>query len=120
MAAYNERWIASFMTCSKRDEIMEKAGIGKQRYYNLKNDPEFMRIVNERRGDIVRSAVMKMESYLSEAVEILQDIIRNEETAPQVKINAIQLLLSQYNNFKTLTDIQERIEHLEKIAGTQE
>lgn len=120
MKSYNERWINAFVTGIKRDEVMQMAGIGKVRYYSLKNDPEFMRIVNERRGDIVRGAVMKMESYLSEDIERLQGIIRDEEVKPQVRINGIQLLLTQFNNYKMLTDIQKRIENLEKIAGEQQ
>ena len=116
----DERWICAFISAVKREEIMKAAGIGKTRYYRLKADPEFMRIVNERRGDIVRGAVMRMESFLTEDVERLQDIIRDEEVKPQVRVNAIQLLLTQFNNYKMLTDIQERVESLERIAGEQQ
>lgn len=120
MKSYSERLINAFVSGYKRDEIMQAAGIGKQKYYALKRDPEFIRLVNERRGDIVRGAVMKMESFLTEDVELLQDIITDEEVRPQVRVNAIQLMLTQFNNYKMLTDIQERVENLEKIAGEQQ
>ena len=120
MKSYNERWINAFVSGGRRGESMQAAGVGKQKYYNLKHDPEFMRIVNERRGDIDRGAVMRMETFLTEDVERLKNIIRDEEVKPQVRVNAIQLLLTQFNNYKMLTDIQERIENLEKIAGEQQ
>ena len=114
---YNERWISAFVSGTRREQIMLAAGIGKTRYYRLKADPEFMRIVNERRGDIVRAAVMKMESHLVESIEVLWDVVMKEDTSDQVRLNGINMLLSQFNNYRILTDIQERIENLEKIAG---
>ena len=117
MKNYDERWICAFVSAVKREEIMKAAGIGKTRYYRLKADPEFMRIVNERRGDIVREAVMRMESHLVESIEVLWAIVMKEDTSDQVRLNGINMLLSQFNNYRILTDIQERIENLEKIAG---
>ena len=120
MKNYDERWICAFLTSVRREDIMKAAGIGKTRFYRLKNDPEFMRIVNERRGDIVREAVMRMESHLAEAVEVLWNIVTKEEVSDQVRLNGINMLLSQFNSYKMLVDIQERIENLEKIAGEQD
>lgn len=117
MKNYDERWVCAFVSAVKREEIMKAAGIGKTRYYRLKADPEFMRIVNERRGAIVREAVLRMESHLAEAVDVLWDVVMKEDTSDQVRLNGINMLLSQFNNYKLLTDIQERIESLEKIAG---
>ena len=120
MKNYDERWICAFLTSVRREDIMKAAGIGKTRFYRLKNDPEFMRIVNERRGDIVREAVMRMESHLAEAVEVLWAVVTKEEVSDQVRLNGINMLLSQFNSYKMLVDIQERIENLEKIAGEQD
>ena len=120
MKNYDERWICAFLTSAKREDIMKAAGIGKTRYYRLKADPEFMRIVNERRGDIVRAAVMKMESHLVESIEVLWDVVMKEDTSDQVRLNGINMLLSQFNSYRMLTDLQERIETLEKIAGEQD
>lgn len=114
---YNERWISAFVSGTRREQIMLAAGIGKTRYYRLRADQEFMRIVTQRRNEITKEAVLKMQSYLCEDVEILQGIIRSGDTADQVRVNAIQLLLNQFNAYWSLTELQERIEILEKIAG---
>lgn len=116
---YNESWISAFVSGTRREQIMLTAGIGKHRYYQLLNDPEFQRMVVQRRNAIVKEAVLKMESFLSEDVEILQAIVRKEDTSDQVKINAIQLLMNQLSNYRALTDILERLENLEKIAGQE-
>ena len=113
MKIYEEKDINAFLTSTKAVTIMKTAKIGKTRYYRLKNDPEFQRIVTQRRNDIVKEAVLRMESFLTEDVETLQEIIRNPETKDQVKVNAIQVMLSQLGQWKTYTEIMERLERLE-------
>lgn len=114
---YQEELITAFLTSCKVAEIRRITGISKTRYYALKKDPEFQRILTERRGELIREAVQKMESYLSKDVEILQGIIESDETSPQTKINGIQLVMNQLAQWKQLTEIQERLQALEDITG---
>lgn len=116
MNKYPEEVITAFLTSCQVTEIMKQARIGKKKYYSLKNDPEFQKILTERRSEIVREAVLKMESYLSKDVEILQGIIENPNTAPQVKINGIKTLMDQLGNWKQTTEILERLQRLEEDA----
>ena len=111
---YDERLINAFCQATKRDEIMRVARIGKIKYYNLRADPDFMKAVNTRRADICREAVLRMEGYLSEDVDRLQEIIRNPETSAQVRVNAINLLMTQLANWRTATDIEARLLALEE------
>lgn len=113
MKQYEESLIAAFLTSYRAAEIMRIAGISKTKYYRLKNDPDFQRILTERRSELIREAVMKMESYLSEDVDILQEIIRNPKTKDQVKVNAIQLLMSQLGQWKQISELIARVEALE-------
>lgn len=113
MKEYEEHIIAAFLSNWKPKEIQAAAGISKSKYYKLKNDSDFQRILTERRSEIIKEAVMKMESYLSEDIEILQSIIRDEKTSPQIKINGINLLMTQLNNWKQTTEILDRLQKLE-------
>lgn len=117
MREYPEKYITAFMTSSRRSEILKSASIGKDKYYTLKNDADFMKIVNDRRSEIIKDAVLKMESYLGENVEILQDIIRNPDTKDQVKVNALKLFSDQLGQWKNTSDILERLQHLEDLQG---
>ena len=114
MKIYEEKDINAFLTSTKAVTIMKTAKIGKTRYYRLKNDPDFQRIVTQRRNDIVKEAVLRMESFLTEDVETLQEIIRNPETKDQVRINAINLLMTQLASWRTATDIESRLLALEE------
>ena len=113
MKEYPESLITAFLTSFKANEIMKVTGISKTKYYRLKNDPDFQKILTDRRSELIREAVLKMESYLSEDVEILQGIIRDQNTKDQVKVNAIQLLMSQLGQWKQITELIARIEALE-------
>ena len=113
MKEYPESLITAFMTSCKRAEIMKMAGIGKNKYYALKNDPEFMRIVTERRDELIREGVLKMESYLSENVEALQKIIRDPDTKDQVRVNALTLFSNQLGQWRNSTEILDRLQKVE-------
>ena len=113
MKIYEEKDINAFLTSTKAVTIMKKAGIGKTRYYRLKNDPEFQRIVTQRRNDIVREAVMKMEGYFNKNVETLQEIIDDPETKGQTRVQALHLFMNQLAGWKGITDFMKRVEALE-------
>ena len=85
---YDERLISAFCQATKRDEIMKLAQIGK--------------------------AVLHMEGYITEDVDRLQEIIRDPKTKPQIRINAINLLMTQLASWRTSTDIESRLLALEE------
>ena len=120
MKQYEESLITAFLTSYKPAEIMKLTGISKTKYYGLKRDPDFQRILTQRRTEIIKEAVLKMESYLTEDVEILQGIIRKEDTSDQVKINGINLLMSQLNQWKSTTEILDRLQALEDAQTKSE
>lgn len=120
MKQYEESLITAFLTSYKPAEIMKLTGISKTKYYRLKRDPDFQRILTQRRTEIIKEAVLKMESYLTEDVEILQGIIRKEDTSDQVKINGINLLMSQLNQWKTTSEILDRLQALEDAQTKSE
>lgn len=117
MKQYPEELITAFMCTARRGEIMEKTGISKSRYYRLKADPDFQRLVAERRTELVKDAVLKMEGYLSKDVIILQEIIENPETSPQTRMNGIQLLMNQLGQWKMVSEMMERLQSVEDAVG---
>ena len=117
MKEYPEELITAFMCSSKRSWIMEKTGISKSRFYRLRADPDFQRIVTERRNELIQDAVLKMEGYLSKDVEILQKIIEDPETSSQTRINGIQLVFNQLGQWRLLSDMLTRLQKIEDSVG---
>ena len=113
MAEYSEKVINAFVENARRKDIMNAAGIGRTKYYELRKDDDFMRIVRQRGSDIIGSAVQMMEQAMIENVEKLQAIIREPPERAQIIINALQLYFSVYTAMKESTEILQRLEALE-------
>lgn len=113
MKEYDERYIAAFLNNYRMTDVMREAGIGKNKAYSLRNDPEFMEAVRQRKEAILKTAVNKMTATLTGDVETLQKIIDDPDTSPQIKINALQVKWNQMREWITTTDIIKRLDALE-------
>jgi len=113
----DERVISAFINNFRMVDIMRATGLSKTTVYKIRNDPEFQKTIRERKEAILKTAVNKMQSYLTKDVEILQQIIEDPETSAQTKVNAIQTLMNQLRDWTTTTDIMKR---LEALQGTSE
>ena len=111
---YTEKIISAFVVYAKRKDILAAAQIGKTKYYELRKDEAFIRIVRQRRAEIVSAAVQTMEQNMIENVERLQDIIREPPERAQVVINALQLYFNTYSNLKESSEILHRLDVLEE------
>lgn len=113
----DERVISAFMTNFRMVDVMKETGLSKKTVYKIRNDPEFQKVIQKRKEAILKSAVNKMQSYLTKDVEILQQIIEDPETSPQTKVNAIQTLMNQLRDWTTTVDIQSKLEALQNTSG---
>jgi len=109
----DERVISAFLTNYRAVDIMAETGLSKSTVYKLRNNQKFQKVIKERKQAILKTAVNKMQSYLTKDVEILQEIIEDPETSPQVKINGIKVLMEQLRDWTMTTDIIKRLEALE-------
>lgn len=114
---FDERIISAFLNNFRMVDVMREAGISKNTAYKYRNDPEFQKVLKERKEAILKAAVNKMQSYLCRDVEILQQIIEDPDTSPQTKVNAIQAIMNQLRDWTTTTDFMKRIEALENPSG---
>lgn len=109
----DERVISAFLTNYRAVDIMAETGLSKSTVYKLRNNQAFQKVIKERKQAILKTAVNKMQSYLTKDVEILQEIIEDPETSAQVKINGIRVLMEQLRDWTMTTDIIKRLEALE-------
>lgn len=109
----DERVISAFLTNFRMVDIIRETGLSKNTCYKIRNDPAFQKVIRERKDAILKTAVNKMQSYLTKDVEILQQIIEDPETSAQTRVNAIQTLMSQLRDWTVTTDIVKRLEALQ-------
>lgn len=114
---HDERVIGAFLNNFRMVDVIRETGLSKKTCYRIRNDPEFQKVIRERKEAILKTAVNKMQSYLTKDVEILQQIIEDPETSPQTKVNAVKVLFDQLRDWTTTTDIMKRLEALQDPSG---
>lgn len=115
--AEDERVISAFLNNFRMVDVIRETGLSKKTCYKIRNDPEFQKVIRERKEAILKTAVNKMQGYLTKDVEILQQIIEDPETSAQTKVNAIQTLMNQLRDWTTTTDIMKKLEALQDASG---
>ena len=128
--AEDERVISAFLNNFRMVDVIRETGgfegdillngetvLSKKTCYKIRNDPEFQKVIRERKEAILKTAVNKMQGYLTKDVEILQQIIEDPETSAQTKVNAIQTLMNQLRDWTTTTDIMKKLEALQDTSG---
>lgn len=113
----DERVIGAFLNNFRMVDVMKETGLSKKTCYKIRNDPEFQKIIRERKEAILKTAVNKMQSYMLSDAEALQAIIEDPETPRQVRINAINTKWTHLKEWSTTTDIMKKLEELQNPSG---
>lgn len=107
---YTEKIIEAFLTYNTNKEIADSLGVSVRTVQNYKKDTELKKILNKRRLEIVNSAIHKMEMSLYSAIEILVSIMKDTTVSPQIRLNAVNMLLSFSKNWIVDKDINHERE----------
>ena len=110
---YSETVINAFLKHDKIVDVMADTGLSRSTIQRYRDDPELQQLLTERKAEFIKAAVNKMQAFMSEGVEILQNIIRDNETSAQTKVNAIQIMFNQCKTWTETADILERLKMLE-------
>lgn len=111
---YSEKDILAFTKYEKTSDLIRETGKSATTIKRYRADPELQKIVRERRNEMMSAAVVTMQNYLSEGAEELIKVIRDPDTSAQTRVNAIQILFNQCRDWMTTTDLQKRIEDVER------
>ena len=90
----------------------EKAGISRSTAYRYLSNTEFIRELNKAKNECISNTIRYLQGNLSACSEELMSIIKDPETADQVRINAINTVFA---NCKALFDTFEVAERLQLI-----
>lgn len=111
---FTEDLISAFLEYDKIADIMRATGLSRNTVTRYRDDPQFQDILNQRRVQIIRRSVQKMQQSLTDCVNVLNRIINNDDISPQIRVNAIQIMMSQCKSWTETADLAERVEALER------
>lgn len=81
-------------------------------------DPNFRRRVAELRGDLVQRSLGRMADGMSEAADVLRQLLA-EGTPPAVRLGAARSLLELGVKLRESVEMEERLRNLETRWGTK-
>jgi ATP/maltotriose-dependent transcriptional regulator MalT len=111
--------VQAFLTDSNISRIAEKTGICRQTVTKIMQSDSFREKLANARQEALASTITYLQGNLQEASECLLEIIRDKDTAAQVRINAINSVFSAYKQLSgtgtTDTDIRIILAELKKL-----
>ncbi len=102
-----ERITEAFLKYNSNKEIANSLGVTVRTVQNYKNDAEIKKAISKARYEAVNSAIQKMEVSLYDAIDILVSIMKDKTVSNQIRLNAINMLLSFSKNWITDNDIEK-------------
>jgi len=111
------KFIDEYVKCNSIVDICKNCDISKQTYYNYINKPQVKRVINQMRIEVLQNTTRKLQSNLQLCTDELIKIIKSDETAPQVKINAINSVFNYCTKMTEQVDILGTINEIEDTIG---
>jgi hypothetical protein len=112
------KFIDEYIKCNSIVDICNNCKISKQTYYNYINKPQIKKIINQMRVEVLQNTTRKLQGHLELCSDELIKIIKDDNTAPQVKINAINCVFNNCNKMTEQIDVLSKINEIEDILGT--
>ena len=88
-------------------------GCSTQPIYTRLRNPEFKAKVDEHRRENLTAACGALQGALLDAIRTARDILNDTENAPQVRLNAASMVLSNALRYTEQNDILQRLDALE-------
>ncbi len=120
MNTYSERVITAFATYTKTVDLVKATGLSKSTIVRYKKDSHLLELAEERRLQVVKESVYKMQSELTRCVDTLVQIRDSAEVNPQIRVYACNCIMNHCRDWTLSVDVMERVEALEKIGEDDE
>ena len=95
-------------------------GINEQTIYRRKRDVEFIRKYDETRRERTEMARNALQTSAHAAVVTLTNIMRDQNTPAQTRVNASAEILRQSVKYTEINDIMQKLDELEAWRREQE
>ena len=114
---------AAFLKAMLEESTISKAAeaaeISRETAYRYLKDPVFKAELDKHRSECLSDTVRFLQGKLTLCGEQLVRILENENTADQVKINAINTVFTNFKSMSEAVDIIARIEQMEKLMESE-
>ncbi len=110
-----ERAIAALLSNPSIPDAASAVGIGEGTLWRWLKIPEFNNAYSEARRELVRHAVVTVQFAMSEAVETLRTIMKNNDAPASSRVSAAKALINISIKSVEIEDFDRRLSELEKV-----
>lgn len=116
------KFIDTYLTSKNVAETCKKLKISRNTAYTTYlNNPLITAEINARRSELLNNTTLYLQDNLIECSKQLMEIIRDKETPPTTKIQAINSVFNNCNKLTEQLDILTKLDDIEKrLAETEQ
>lgn len=108
-------FLQALLTESTIAGATKKAGISRSTAYRYINDATFKTELTKAKAECISDTIRYLQGNLTACSEELMRIIKNPDTADQVRINAINTVFSNCKSLIDTCEVEERMRHIEEM-----
>ena len=114
------RFIDTYFKTNTITETCKILKISRTTAYNYLNDESIKLEMDRRRTELINDTTIYLQANLKICSNTLIDIIKDQKTPPQVKINAINSIFNNCNKLTETNDIMTKLAEIEQRLAEQE
>lgn len=98
-AVSDEEIIAAILQHGSLKEAAAAAGISTRAIYDRMEDREFRSLYMKAKDDIIRGAVFSVNRKLSQAIDVIAEIMEDKDNNPAIRLQAAQVIIKNAGQF---------------------
>lgn len=114
------RFIDSYLSNKNMTETCKDLKISRNTAYTYLKDENVKAEITKRRNEVVNETNLFLQDNLKECSKILMEIVKSQNTSPQVKISAINSMFNNWNKITESNEILVKLADIEEKLAEQE
>lgn len=117
-AITNEEIIAALLASGTITEAASKVGLSARAIYDRMASKDFKALYFGAKTDVIRGAVLKINQKLTEAIDIVSDLMKDKEVNPAIRLQAAQTIITNAAKFSERLQGEEYQNIAQNIQST--
>ncbi len=115
-----DRALVALLECGETKRAAELAQVGEVTLWRWLQSPDFQTRYRAARRQLVETAIAQLQSDCTTAARVLREVAEDREAPASSRVAAARAIIEQSVSAVQLTDLQERLEEVERLLQEQE
>ena len=120
LTAKQEQALIALLDCGEIKQAAETAGVTKVTLWRWLQSPDFQARYRAARRQLVETAIAQLQSDCTTAARVLREVAEDRQAPASSRVAAARAIIEQSVSAVQLTDLQERLEEVERLLQEQE